>query len=63
MSLYMDVLEEWDDKISDDKNIEDVCLHPVDWVDQTQNDNSKTDIKCLVEDCFDDVIDYLYDTY
>lgn len=40
-----------------------MCLHPVDWIDQAQNDNNKTDIKCLLEDCFDDVLDYIYDTY
>jgi len=33
----MDILEEWDDKISDSKTIEDKNLHPIDWIDPSIN--------------------------
>ena len=42
MSLYMDILEEWDDRISEEKNIEDKYLKPVEWVDQNANESNKS---------------------
>lgn len=37
----MDILEEWDDKISDEKNIEDKSLKPIEWIDQNLNEANK----------------------
>ena len=42
MSIYTDILEEWDDKISDESNIEDKTLKPVEWIDTNTNDADKT---------------------
>ena len=37
MKLYIDVLEEWDDKISDELLVNDIYLHPDDWIDGMEN--------------------------
>lgn len=48
MSIYTDILEEWDDKISDSKTIEDKNLHPVDWIDPNLNEQDKKEIKLML---------------
>lgn len=48
MSTYMDILEEWDDKISDQKNIEDKNLKPIEWIDPNINESDKTRIKNIL---------------
>ena len=45
MKLYIDVLEEWDDKISDELLINDVYLHPDDWIDGIRNEQKRELIK------------------
>jgi hypothetical protein len=37
MNLYRDILEEWDDKISDDRQLDDFNLHPEEWIDVLNN--------------------------
>jgi hypothetical protein len=37
MSIYRDILEEWDDKISDELLKDDFYLHPDDWIDASKN--------------------------
>ena len=49
MKIYMDVLEEWDDKISDDLLVNDYSLHPDEWIDVNDNENKKNSIKTIVD--------------
>lgn len=37
MNIYRDILEEWDDKISDDILTDDFYLHPEEWIDSSTN--------------------------
>jgi hypothetical protein len=41
MNIYRDILEEWDDKISEDILTDDFHLHPEEWIDSTINENNK----------------------
>ena len=45
MKLYIDVLEEWDDKISDELLVNDIYLHPDDWIDGMENESKRNSIK------------------
>jgi hypothetical protein len=37
MKIYVDVLEEWDDKVSDEVLANDIYLHPEEWIDSSEN--------------------------
>lgn len=50
--MYRDILEEWDDKMSDDLLIEDSNLHPDEWVDGSLNEMNKHQIKTIIEKSF-----------
>lgn len=63
MAIYTDILEEWDDKISDESNIEDKNLRPVEWIDSYSNDANKTELKNLLEKTFDKTTDFIYSIY
>ena len=59
----MDVLEEWDDKISDELLVNDYSLHPDEWIDVNENENKKNSIKGILDDSFDNVHDFVDDMY
>ena len=63
MSIYTDVLEEWDDKISDESGLEDKTLKPVEWVDVSSNDNDKNELKGLLEKSFEETTQFVYNIY
>ena len=41
MNIYRDILQEWDDKISDNLLKDDLYLHPDDWIDAAHNEANK----------------------
>lgn len=59
MNIYRDILEEWDDKISDDLGGEDNCLHPEEWVDAGANEGNKLEIKAVLEQSFLEVTEWI----
>ncbi len=63
MSTYMDILEEWDDKISDQKNIQDKNLKPIEWIDPNINESDKTRIKNILEKSFHATTNFIYEIY
>jgi hypothetical protein len=63
MKMYMDILEEWDDKIAEEGEAEDSCLRPGEWVDVNANDGSKGELKGLLETAFGEVTRFVYEIY
>lgn len=63
MALYMDILEEWDDKISEEKSVDDKNLRPVEWIDTNLNELNKNDIKYTLEKSFIEITEFVEDIY
>ncbi len=66
MKIYIDVLQEWDDKISGEISSSDTFLHPDEWIDSSNNQRIRTDIKQIIDNSFQNVYQWtfkLYETY
>ena len=63
MKLYIDVLEEWDDKISDELLVNDIYLHPDEWIDGIDNESKRNGIKEILDTSFDNVYEFIYEVY
>lgn len=63
MKLYIDVLEEWDDKVSDEISASDIFLHPDQWIDSSENEHKKNSIKSILDNSFQTVYELTYGLY
>lgn len=63
MKIYLDVLEEWDDKVSDELLASDIFLHPDEWIDSSENERKRNSIKNIIDNSFDNVYEMAYQLY